>query len=163
MPEHLFVYRMSKILPLIFRSKKCVFPKCTILGPKLNRRGLVWCLLNSLKALAWFDRPGGLIVLRMIHRTMEEGLAGASPQIWSLLVVLNFRPVIRPFVWYHSEHCQKQKKKICLVFIKVCVISQKSKNFLATKNAFFSNCTFFGPTLLHCANSGYPEGQYVIA
>ena len=36
------------------------FPKFTFLGPKLNRLGLVWYLLNSLKALALHGQPASL-------------------------------------------------------------------------------------------------------
>ena len=45
-----------KPLSLIFRSLKCVFPRCTFSGPQLNRLGLVWYFLNSSKAYA----PRGL-------------------------------------------------------------------------------------------------------
>ena len=45
-----------KILASIFGSLKCVFLKCTFLGPQLNRSGLVCYLLNSSKAPA----PRGL-------------------------------------------------------------------------------------------------------
>ena len=45
-----------KILILIFGSQKCVFPKCTFLGPQLSRSGLVWYLLYLWKAPA----PRGL-------------------------------------------------------------------------------------------------------
>ena len=34
----------------MFGSLKCVFTKCTFLGPQLSRRGLVWYLPNSSKA-----------------------------------------------------------------------------------------------------------------
>ena len=40
-------------------SQKCVFLKCTFLGPQLSRRGLVWYFLNSWKARAPHGRPAG--------------------------------------------------------------------------------------------------------
>ena len=43
----IFRYPSGKILTLILRSQKCLFPKCTFSGPQLSRRGLVWYLLNS--------------------------------------------------------------------------------------------------------------------
>ena len=42
----------QKILASILGPLKCVIPKCTFLGPQLNRRVLVWYLLNSSKAHA---------------------------------------------------------------------------------------------------------------
>ena len=41
----------------MFRSLKCVFPKCTFSGPQLNRIDLVWYFLNSSKARASLMRP----------------------------------------------------------------------------------------------------------
>ena len=48
--------KFPKTLAAIFRSLKCVFPKCTFSGPQLNQLGLVWYILNSSKAHA----AGGL-------------------------------------------------------------------------------------------------------
>merc|ERR1712127_1101552 len=48
-----------KILTLIFGYQNCVFLKCTFSGPQLSWRGLVWYLLNSLKARAPRGRPAG--------------------------------------------------------------------------------------------------------
>ena len=45
-------YSLIKILASILRSLKYVFLKCTFLDLQLNWLGLVWYLLNSLKALA---------------------------------------------------------------------------------------------------------------
>ena len=46
------VKNAKKKLRPVFRSLRCVFPKCAFLGPQLNQLVLVWYLLNSLKALA---------------------------------------------------------------------------------------------------------------
>ena len=74
-PEHLSLYEISSksnyglvffgrflnfgpfFGALIFWFLKCVFTKCTFSGPQLNRLGLVWYLLNTLKALALHGCP----------------------------------------------------------------------------------------------------------
>ena len=58
---------------------KMVFPKCTFSGPKLSRRGVVWYLLNSLKARARASRGldnwrEGLVVERSLRRHLWIGL-----------------------------------------------------------------------------------------
>ena len=53
----------QKSIALIFRSLKCVFPKCTFSGPKLNRLGVVWYLLISSKAHAPRGCPANTQVL----------------------------------------------------------------------------------------------------
>ena len=46
-PGNSLNFQQKKILTFIFGSQKCVFPKCTFLGPQLSSRDLVWYLLNS--------------------------------------------------------------------------------------------------------------------
>ena len=67
-----FRYRSNlisqKILSRMFGSLKCVFPKCTFLGPQLNRLGRVWYLLNLLKALALLWGPVGTKAFRELDK-----------------------------------------------------------------------------------------------
>ena len=73
--QAVFTYRSEKrkkILASIFRSLKCVFPKCKFLRPQLNQRVLVWYLLKSLKALASLEHPVGGRSLRGLHKSAQQ-------------------------------------------------------------------------------------------
>ena len=60
---------------MIFRSLKYVFPKCTFSGPKLNRLGLVWYLLNSSKthALRGLDKLFILLLVFWLAAVTSRG------------------------------------------------------------------------------------------
>ena len=61
-----YFFISQKILASIFGSLKCNFQKYTFLGPQLNRLGLVWYLLNLLKAPASLGSETLYLLLRPI-------------------------------------------------------------------------------------------------
>ena len=88
-----FLFSFShKILATIFGSLKCVFPKCTFLGPKSIWVALVWYLLNSSKVLVSHGRPAGLIKYSIDRYLLDNPTTLNRLSLFHQLVSSNSRP-----------------------------------------------------------------------
>ena len=112
------------ILASILGSVICVFPKCTSLGPHLNRRGLVWYFLNSSKAQA-----------------LLQILPAITCQIHFYSPPSMFMDILRTFqiVWKISKHSRKflETLKNFQSVPKVSKLSGKFPEYLESVWRFF--------------------------